>query len=410
MRRLLGDLPAEVGALSLVAFAVAVGFGIVAPIIPLFARDFGVSATAAGAVISAFAFMRLVSALGGGRLVDLFGERVVLASGLAIVAVSSLLAGLSQTYEQLLILRGVGGVGSALFSVSAVTLLLRVVRPDQRGRATSLWQGGFLLGGLAGPAIGGALAAVSLRAPFFVYAAALAVATVVAVMALAGTKLRDTDASSSAPEARMTLGAALRLPAYRAALVTNLATGWALFGVRSAVIPLFVADALGRSPLVVGIGFLVGSGVQAAVLWPAAKVVDDIGRKPAMIAGSLIGVAALVMLAVWESLPVFFVAMAAYGVGAAFLGSAPAAVVGDIVEGRGGTVVAAFQMASDVGVVAGPLVAGWLIDGFSFGAAFWTTAGILALAAVLSARMPETVVTAARPASGPASGPPPTLS
>ena len=135
MRRILGDLPAEVGALSLVAFAVAVGFGIVAPIIPLFARDFGVSATAAGAVISAFAFMRLVSALGGGRLVDLFGERVVLASGLAIVAVSSLLAGLAQTYAQLLILRGVGGVGSAMFSVSAVTLLLRVVRPDQRGRA-----------------------------------------------------------------------------------------------------------------------------------------------------------------------------------------------------------------------------------------------------------------------------------
>jgi MFS family permease len=391
VRRVLGDLPREVGALSLVAFAVAVGFGVVAPVIPLFASEFGVGATAAGAVISAFAFMRLVSALGGGRLVDLFGERLVLASGLVIVAVSSLLAGLAQTYEQLLVLRGIGGVGSALFSVSAVSLLLRVVRSDQRGRATSMWQAGFLIGGLAGPAIGGALAAVSLRAPFFVYAAALGVATVVTVVALAGTRLQEAEHRGQA-RARTSLREAFKLPAYRAALVANMGTGWALFGVRSAVIPLFVADALGRSPLWVGIGFFVGSAAQAAVLWPAARVVDNVGRKPAMLVGSLVGTGAVALLAVWESLPVFLVAMAGYGIGAAFLGSAPAAVVGDIVHGRGGTVVAAFQMASDFGAVAGPLVAGWLIDGFSFGAAFWTTSAILAVGALLTARMPETMV------------------
>jgi MFS family permease len=387
--RLLADLPREVGALALVAFAVAVGFGIVAPVIPLFAREFGVGAASAGAVVSAFALMRLVSALGGGRLVDLFGERVVLAAGLAIVAVSSLLAGLAQSYGQLLVLRGVGGVGSAMFTVSAVSLLLRVVQPEQRGRATGVWQAGFLAGGLAGPAVGGALAAVSLRAPFFVYAATLAVATVVTVVALARSPLRDRGPGGSAV-VHTSLRAALGLPAYRAALVTNLGAGWALFGVRSAVIPLFVADALGRSPLWVGIGFLVGSVAQAAALWPAARVVDHVGRRPAMLAGGVAGTAAVSLLAVWTSLPVFLVAMAAYGVGAAFLGSAPAAVVGDVVQGRGGTVVATFQMASDVGAVAGPLVAGWLVDGLSFAAAFASTAVILAAGVVMSARMPET--------------------
>ncbi|MFP5346707.1 MAG: MFS transporter [Actinomycetes bacterium] len=396
MRRVLGDLPSEVPALALVAFAVAIGFGIVSPVIPLFAQEFGVGATAAGAVVSAFAFMRLVSALGGGRLVDMFGERLVLAAGLVVVAVSSLLAGLARSYEQLLVLRGVGGVGSAMFSVSAVSLLLRVVRPDQRGRATSLWQGGFLVGGLAGPAVGGVLAEVSLRAPFFIYAATLAVATVLTVVALSGTRLGEAEARK-APETRMPLGRALRLPAYRAALVTNLGTGWALFGVRSAVIPLFVADALGMSPLWVGIGFLVGSLAQAATLWPAAQVVDKVGRKPAMVAGATVGTLAVVLLAVWENLPVFLVAMAGYGIGAAFLGSAPAAVVGDIVQGRGGTVVAAFQMASDLGVVAGPLVAGWLIDGFSFGAAFWTTSLVLVAGLVLSARMPDVRAATVRP-------------
>lgn len=391
--RLPGDLPREVWALSAVAFAVAIGFGIVAPAIPLFAQEFGVGATAAAAVVSAFAFMRLVFALAGGRLVDRFGERWVLATGLAIVAVSSLFAGLAQTYTQLLVLRGLGGVGSAMFTVSAMSLLLRVARPEQRGRATSLWQAGFLVGGLAGPALGGIVATISLRAPFFVYAGTLALGGVVAVATLAGARLRDDVGTGEGAPQRMTLGAALRRPAYQAALVVNLGTGWALFGVRSAVIPLFVADALGRGPFWVGIGFLVGSAAQAALLWPAARVVDAVGRRPAMLAGTVVTTAGVAALALWQTLPVFLVAMAVYGAGAAFLGAAPAAVVGDVVRGRGGTVVAAFQMSSDVGAVAGPLVAGWLIDGMSFGAAFWVTAAVLAVGTVLSVRMPETGVT-----------------
>ncbi|HEX8767449.1 MAG TPA: MFS transporter, partial [Jatrophihabitans sp.] len=82
----LRGLPVEVGVLSAVAFFVAAGFGIVAPAIPVFARSFGVSRTAAGAVISAFALMRLISALGCGRLVNQFGERLILGTGIAIVA------------------------------------------------------------------------------------------------------------------------------------------------------------------------------------------------------------------------------------------------------------------------------------------------------------------------------------
>ena len=148
-------LPREVAVLAAVAFAVAVGFGVVVPALPLFAREFGVGNTAAGAVISAFAFMRLVSALASGRLVDRFGERVILAAGIGIVAVSSAVAGLAQSYNQLVVLRGVGGIGSAMFTVSAMSLLLRVAGPEQRGRATGLWQSGFLFGAIAGPALGG---------------------------------------------------------------------------------------------------------------------------------------------------------------------------------------------------------------------------------------------------------------
>jgi len=382
-------LPREVTVLAAVAFSVAAGFGIVAPVIPVFAREFGVSLTAAGAVISAFAFMRLVSALAGGRLVDRLGERIVLASGIGIVAVSSLLAGLSQSYVQLLVLRGVGGVGSAMFTVSAVSLLLRTVEPHQRARATGMWQAGFLFGGVAGPLLGGVVGNFSYRAPFFLYAGTLLVAGTIAMVFLSHSELHEAATADRPPIT--SLRTALKHPAYRAALVTNLGVGWMLFGVRSSLIPIFVADALGRSPLWIGIGFFVGSAAQAIALWPAGRVADTIGRKPAMVGGGLLGVAGLGLLVASATLPAFLVSMATYGLAAAFLGVAPSAVVGDVVEGRGGTVVAAFQMAADLGAVAGPLVAGWLADGASYNAAFGATAAIVAVGTAMAIRMPETI-------------------
>jgi len=159
--------------LGLVAFCVAVGFGVLVPVLPVFARSFGVGNTEVGAVISAFALMRLVSSPFCGWLIKVFSERIIMATGIFIVAISSGLAGISHSYLQLLVLRGVGGIGSAMFTVSAFTLLLTSVEAGVRGRAAGFFQAGFLIGGITGPAVGGALAAISLTAPFFFYAAPL---------------------------------------------------------------------------------------------------------------------------------------------------------------------------------------------------------------------------------------------
>jgi MFS family permease len=393
-------LPREVAVLTAVAFAVAVGFGVVAPAIPVYAREFGVGRTAAGAVISAFAFMRLVSALGSGRLVNRIGERLVLALGIGIVAVSSALAGLAQTYTQLLVLRGVGGVGSAMFTVSAISLLLRVVDSDQRGRATGLWQSGFLIGAIAGPAIGGPLTDISLRAPFFVYAVTLAAAGGIGLIFLGRTHLLDVEVDDR-PAATVTLPQALRVSGYRAALVTNLGNGWALFGVRSSLIPLFVTEGMGASPTWTGVGFFVSAAAQGGLLLWAGGFADRVGRRPAMLIGSTVATLSLVLVAASDSLAVYVVAMALFGAGSAFLSVAPSAVVGDVASGHGGTVIAAFQMSSDLGAVAGPLVAGRLADNYSFGAAFGVTAGVLAAGLVTTSFSTETRHRAAPPSPEP---------
>ncbi|MFY9914685.1 MAG: MFS transporter [Nocardioidaceae bacterium] len=444
MKRFFVGLPREVAVLAAVAVAVAVGFGVVAPAIPEFARSFGVGKFWAGAVISAFALMRFVSALGGGRLVDTFGERIILATGIGIVAVSTGLAGLSQSYPQLLILRGLGGVGSAMFTVSAIALLFRVVDDANRGRASGLFQAGFLLGGLLGPLAGGFLTDYSLRLPFYVYAVSLIAAGSIGFVFLQSARPRQDalpaggeapavedasatiaprddalgvdvglgpttvaaespadspaapDAEPSAVAVSTSLREAWAHPAYRSAILVNFANGWAFFGVRVSMIPLFVTEEMGERAIWIGFGFLSASVAQTGFLLSAGRFVDRKGRRPAMIAGSAIAAAAFLALAVNESRPVFLLAMAATGVGAAFVGTAPGAVVGDIMHGRGGRVVAVFQMASDGGAILGPLVAGWLADQASFGAAFVVAAVVLAAATLASIRMPETLSEAHR--------------
>lgn len=383
----LRELPREVSVLMAVAFCVALGFGIVAPAIPVFARDFGVGRAAAGAVISAFAFMRVVSALGSGRVVDRFGERLVLATGIGIVAVSSVLAGLAQSYVQLLVLRGLGGLGSAMFSVSAQSLLLRSVPSSQRGRASGFFSGGFLLGGITGPALGGVVTGISIRLPFFLYAGTLAAAGAVGLIALRGTELAARDTAGAVQHT--SLATALRNPAYRAALAANLADGWAAMGVRAALIPLFVADVLHRSPVWTGLGFLLVAAVNGAALFPAGRFADGRGRKPVLTAGCLISASGMAVLALVPHLGGYLGGLALFGLGSGLLDVAPAAVVGDVVQGRGGSVFAAYSVASDTGTVTGPIVAGRLAD-VSYPAAFGVTAGVLALAGALAAAAPET--------------------
>ena len=236
----------------MIAFCVAVGFGVLVPVLPVFARTFGVGNVAVGAVISMFALMRLVASPLCGRLIAWAGERTILATGIFIVAVSSGLAGIAQSYAQLLVLRGVGGVGSAMFTVSAMTLLLGSVDPGRRGRAMGVFQGGFLLGGMTGPAVGGLLALISLTAPFFFYAGTLVVAGAVGLLLLSrGHSAAPADGQPAVRPFREVV----RDTRFQAACLTNLASGWTGHGVRSALVPVLVVEVLNRPPSWTGIAF-----------------------------------------------------------------------------------------------------------------------------------------------------------
>lgn len=386
MRPLRG-LPAEVRALTGVAFMVALGFGLVAPALPLFAREFGVSKAAAGAVVSAFALMRLAMAPFVGRLVNALGERVLLATGIGVVAVSSLLAGLAQSYWQLLVLRGAGGVGSIMFSVSAASLLVRVTPDHLRGRAQGVWAGSFLLGMIAGPAVG-TIASLSLRAPFFIYAGTLVVAGLLGLGALRHSELAAPNSIRSAP---LALSTALRQRAYLAALAASFAGDFALVGARSAILPQYVHDSLHLGSGWVYAAFLVVSVVSGLLLLPVGRVADTRGRRPVIAIGLLVGAGGFVLLDGAQFAGGLIAAAVLLGIAGSADSVGPGAVMGDVVAGRGGTVVAVFQMSGDLGAVLGPVVAGWVADGAGYSTAFAVSAVVCAAPVLAVAAAPETL-------------------
>lgn len=382
-------LPREVWLLVCANVVVALGYGVVAPVLPAYARHFGVSISAATFVITAFAVMRLVGAPPAGLLVQRLGERRVYISGLIIVALSTGACAFAQTYWQLLMFRSLGGIGSAMFTVSSLGLMIRISPPNARGRVAGLFSSGFLLGSVGGPVLGSLTAGFGLSTPFVIYGAALLVAAAVVFVSLRGSTLaapaEDTGPAVSVREV-------LRHPAYRAALCSNFATGWASFGLRIALVPLFVVDVLGRSAGMAGLALATFAIGNVSAVIPSGYLSDRVGRRVLLIIGLTVSGFSTALVGYTSSWPLFLAAAYVTGAATGMFISPQQASVADVIgsKAHGGTAVATFQMMSDFGAILGSLAVGYIAQHLSYGAAFLISGVILVLAGIGWVFAPET--------------------
>ena len=323
---------------------------------------------------------------------------------------------LAQSFGQLLVLRGVGGIGSSMFTVSAMALLLRTAGPEQRGRASGAFQAGFLFGGVTGPAIGGAVTGISIRAPFVVYGVTLVVAGLLAVAlpgraspdrASEGTRVGERSVGRLTAVAATATGGADRPRRAERADTPRPAARRLMTAGRA---PRSRTPARRRSPRLAGRRPAQrglprgahGEPVQRlhrvrpadlagpAVRHRGARTGRRPGRHRVPVRGRHPGgdadpgrpldrqlrsararcswapptlTVAMLLLALETGAVGFLLAMAASGLASAFLAPASAAVVGDLTRGlSGGRVVSAYQMVGDLGGILGPLIAGALAD------------------------------------------------
>lgn len=383
-------IPASLWVLIAAAFIIAMGYGLIAPVLPQLAHTFSVSYTATTVVVTSFAAFRLLGAPLAGVLVQRFAERPIYIAGVCIVAASSAAIAVAQNYWQLLLFRSLGGIGSVMFTVAALGLLVKLSPPHIRGKASAAYGAMFLIGNIAGPILGGLLAARSVQLPFLAYAVALSVAGVVVGAFLPRNRHGATTPVALPP---ITLTEAWGDRAFRAALLTGFGNGWANLGIRISLIPLFVAAMISADTRASGVAMAAFAMGNAAVLPFSARFVDTVGRKPMVLLGAATCGAFTMTVGLSTTLPVLLAVSAVAGAGAGALNPGQQAAVADVIGSQrsAGRVLAAFQMVQDIGAIVGSMVGGLVADAFGFNWAFAVSGVVLVVTMLPWLSAPDTL-------------------
>jgi MFS family permease len=388
-----------------VTLVIMLGYGLIVPVLPLYARSFGVGRTEVGVLMTAFGLMRLLFDLVAGPMVDRFGARFTAATGAIVVGVSSALSAVAPTFLALVIFRALGGAGSSLLFAAVMNHLVRAVPAHRMARTMSFFYSSFLLGTVLGQPLGGVIAEVlGLAAPLWFYAASCFICAGLILRKLTdrSAPIRDPGGVSTAevlaesetrlPTAWGRIRGMLSDRAFVAALAANAALFWVLGAVRMTLVPLFAEERVGLSEA--GIGAILGAAsvAQFVMMWKAGALADSRGRKRVLIP-ALAALTVSTALMGWAGSGLSLVAvLAALGVATGFAAVVPAAVVADVApKASSGTAVGAYRFAGDIGFVLGPLIGGVVADAAGFGPAFVVTALPVLAALVLAIGMPETL-------------------
>jgi multidrug resistance protein len=163
--------------LFLTVFIDMVGFGIVIPVLPLYAERFQASPMAIGWLTGIYSGMQIIFTPILGKLSDRFGRRPVLMLSLAGTAVGFALMGIAESLVLLFVARIISGITGGNIAIPQA-YIADVTTPETRSKWMGMIGAAFGLGFTFGPMIGGIMSRISYSAPFY-FAAALTVANVI---------------------------------------------------------------------------------------------------------------------------------------------------------------------------------------------------------------------------------------
>ena len=356
------------------------------PILPVFARRFGVSLAVVGSTVAAFGLARLLLNIPLGSLADRRGRRFLLVGGPLLLAVSMVGAGMAGDIVTLAIWRFVSGAGSAMYMTGALVYITDISTPANRGRLIGTNQGALLFGQAIGPGVGGLIAdQFGIRAPFFVIAGAGLLASVYSAFRIEETRPQlvtgamEHVGKSEKSGWREVLGSR----AFMAVALVNFAIFFTRGSSNNALLPLKGVSVFGLSLGEMGLVLSAMAVVNLGLLPFAATFSDRHGRIRT-ITPSLLGVAAaLCVVAVAADVSWFLVGAGILAVSTAISGPAPAAFAADQApEQMRGMSLGMFRTAGDIGLLLGPPLLGWIADVGGYGAAFGLNAAVVAVAAV----------------------------
>ncbi len=347
--------------LFLTVFIDLVGFGIIIPVLPLYAERFHATPMAIGWLTGIYSGMQIIFTPILGKLSDRFGRRPVLMVSIAGTAIGFVLMGMATALPLLFVARILAGITGGNISIPQA-YIADVTAPEQRSRAMGMIGAAFGLGFTFGPLIGGLMSRISYSAPFY-FAAGLAVANVILVYFILPESLSPDHRAKPHEEATV-------------AEVFRHGRGWmfglvvatyffliAGFAIMTAFFALFTGKRFGYDAQANGYLFAF-VGVLSVVIQGGliGRLVKMFGEVTLARVGLLLTAASLAFLPVCDNLTLLLVACVGLSLGSG-LASPPLSGLASQMIDRSwqGRALGVMQSAGSAGRLIGPLLGGWLL-------------------------------------------------
>jgi MFS family permease len=345
---------------AMVFFDVAF-YAAIAPLLPDYVSEFGLSHGEAGILAAAYAAGTLFASLPAGLVATRLGPRRTAIGGLLLLGVSSVVFGFGQSIALLDAARFAQGVSGALIWSGALTWLIAAAPPERRGSVIGTALGTAVAGALIGPVLGATAAEVGTEA---VFGGVLGISLVLAVRAA---RLPD----AGVPERQALAEVAAKMVSRPILTATAfVAVPSLMFGAVEVLVPLRI-DELGGGHAAIAGGFIAGAALEATLAPIAGRYSDRAGRRVPFVVGIGICACAMIGIAVAQALGPVLAALIVGSLGAGICFAPALTMLSEAADSSGlhqGFAAGLSNMAWAAGQAAGALVGGGVAGAFGFAA------------------------------------------
>ena len=378
------DVPSVYFKLLFIGFSIMMGMSLSSSFLPILANDLDPSGVLVGMVVSAWFLSRIFMELPAGIISDRIGRRRLLVVGLGLSLLGPLLCSQATNVYVLILARALWGMGTALYFMSNMALLMDILPPSTRGKALGIFQGIEFIGSFIGAPIGAFLAVYLSYTQVFYFTFAFSLVSF--FLGVRSKNMRGLEVQGH--RSRLTMKQITgSLRDWGIIVVCLLATSRTLVmqGIQQTVLQLYLNQQVGLT--VAGIGWVVSSFVlgQVIALPTAGNVSDRFGRKPVLMVGFAVRLAGVVLFTLSGNLVVLLISGLVSGIGEGLTMTTLLALLTDIApEAARGGAVGLYRTFMDLGGFLGPIVFMVAYNDYGPLTPFYAAAGLCVLNILLT--------------------------
>lgn len=356
--------------LMLNIFLAFTGIGLVVPIMPTYMNELGIGGSIVGLLVAAFSLTQLILSPLAGGLSDRMGRKKIIVGGLVVFALSELLFGLAESSWLLFASRMLGGAGAAMIMPAVMAYVADTTSMEERAKGMGLINAAITTGFIIGPGLGGYLAELGIRVPFFAAAGAAAIVAVLTLFVLPESRssaelgaAKSTQENNDSKDSLITqLVRSYREPYFFGLLIVFVLS----FGLANyeTVFGLFVDHKFGFTPkdiaFVITFGSISGAVIQVtAFSWILNRFGENKVISASLLVSALSILLTLFVHGYWAIVTVTFIVFLAMDILRPAVGTQLSKMAS---ESQQGFVMGMNSAYTSLGNIAGPIVAGVLFD------------------------------------------------